>query len=175
MTSERPRAARRKLASRMSTGHVVMVLAGVLGALLTLNVLRAADDTRPVLVAATDLTPGTVVDADSVRVAQIHADDDVVGGLLGGDDLDRVRGQVVTAAVHEGALLARDAVRPVTEGAATRVMSFPLPRARAVAGELDAGDRVDVLAVERDSGRSGYVVSDVEVVAIDGAGSGPLG
>jgi Flp pilus assembly protein CpaB len=152
-----------------------MVLAGVLGALLTLNVLRAADETRPVLVAATDLTPGTIVDADSVRVARIHADDEVVGGLLAGAELEQVRGQVVTAAVHEGGLLARDVVRPATEGGATRVMSFPLPRARAVAGELETGDRVDVLAVERDSGRSGYVVTDVEVVAIDGAGSGPLG
>ena len=39
---------RRALTSRVSTGHVVMVVAGLLGALLTLSALRAADDTRPV-------------------------------------------------------------------------------------------------------------------------------
>jgi Flp pilus assembly protein CpaB len=151
-----------------------MVLAGVLGALLTLNLLRAADRTTPVLVAATELTPGTVIDRDTVRVAQVHADDAVVDGLVGGDQLDDVRGEVATAAVHEGALLTRDVLRPADAGEAERLMSFPMSRARAVGGKLATGDVVDVLAVERDTGRVGYVVSGLHVVAVDGRSSGPL-
>ena len=152
-----------------------MVVAGLLGALLTMNVVRAADRTRPVLVAATDLTPGTVIDRASVRVAHIHADDAVLSSLVDGKDLDRVRGQVANAPLRKGALLSREAVRPASSGGAARVMSFPLARARAVGGKLMSGDRVDVLAVEHDTGRSGYVVTGVTVVGVDGRGSGPLG
>ena len=65
---------RRAWASRVSTGHVVMVLAGLLGALLTLTVLHAADDTTPILAAAHDIAPGTVIDDDALRVARVHAD-----------------------------------------------------------------------------------------------------
>jgi Flp pilus assembly protein CpaB len=53
-------------------------------------------------------------------------------------------------------------------------MSFSIARARAVGGKLTAGDRVDVLAVEHDSGRAGYVVLDAEVVAAEGRSGGAL-
>ena len=53
-------------------------------------------------------------------------------------------------------------------------MSFPLPRAQAVGGKLANGDRVDVVAVEHDTGRAGYVLTDAEVIAVDAHGGGPL-
>lgn len=168
------RSRRRTYASRVSTGHVVMVLAGVLGALLTLNVLRAADTTTAVLVAADDLAPGSVIDASAVRVAHVHADASVLASLVPDTALDDVRGQVAIESIHEGALLSRSQLQSVRAGAAQRLMSFPLSRAHAVAGRLDGGDRVDVLAVERDTGRSGYVVTNVPVVAVEGSRSGPL-
>ena len=168
------RTRRRTLVSRVSTGHLVMVLAGVLGALLTLNVLRAADSTTPVLVAARDLTPGSVIDHDAVRVARVHADGDVLASLLPASAIEQLRGQVATTSVVEGSLLSREQFKGAEAGAATRLMSFPLARARAVGGQLDAGDAVDVLAVERDTGRSGYVVTNLQVVAIEGSSSGPL-
>ena len=43
-------------------------------------------------------------------------------------------------------------------------MSFPFPQARALGGALDAGDRVDVLAVRQDGSDAGYVMTDVEVL-----------
>ena len=73
---------RRAFASRVSTGHVVMVLAGALGVLLTLSVLRAADDTRPMLAAARDIPAGTVLDARSLRVTSVHVDGDVQSTLF---------------------------------------------------------------------------------------------
>lgn len=169
----RPR--RRALTSRLSTAHVVMVLAGLLGVVLTLNVLRAADHTRPVLVAAKDLAPGTVISADAVRVARIHADDGVLAALVAGSDLGSLDGRIVSTTVRRGSLLERAALQPAGDGASTRVMSFPLARARAVGGKLATGDRVDVLAVEHDTGRSGYVADDVPVVAVDSRSGGPLG
>ena len=165
---------RREMSSRLSTGHVVMVLAGALGVLLTLTVLRSADDTRPVLVAARDLAPGTVVNDASVHVARVHVDASVLATLVRAEQLVGMRGRVVTTTVREGELIARGAVSALDAHVATRIMSFPLARARAVGGKLTTGDRVDVLAVDHDSGHAGYVVTDAEVVAVDGRSGGAL-
>jgi Flp pilus assembly protein CpaB len=151
-----------------------MVLAGALGVLLTLSVLRAADDTRAVLVAAHDLAPGSVIGDASVRVAHVHADAAVLATLIDAEQLAAVRGRVVTSTLRQGELVARDSVSSVDARAATRVMSFAIARARAVGGKLATGDRVDVLAVDHDSGRAGYVVTDAEIVAVDARNGGAL-
>jgi Flp pilus assembly protein CpaB len=165
---------RREIRSRLSTGHVVMVLAGALGVLLTLSVLRSAGDTRAVLVAAHDLAPGSVIGDSSVRTAHIHADASVLATLIDAEQLPALRGRVVTSTLHQGELVARNSVATVDAHASTRVMSFPIARARAVGGKLSTGDRVDVLAVDHDSGRAGYVLTDAEVVAVDGRSGGAL-
>jgi hypothetical protein len=108
-----------------------MVLAGALGVLLTLSVLRSADDTRAVLVAAHDLAPGSVVNDSSVRVAHVHADPSVIATLVGAEQLASLRGRVVTAIVHQGELVGRGSVAALDAHVATRVMSFPIARARA--------------------------------------------
>jgi Flp pilus assembly protein CpaB len=161
--------------TRVSSGHVVMLLAGALGVLLTLGVLRSADRTVPVLVAGRNLASGTVVAAGDVRVARVHVPAGVRASIFGATDERELRGQVVTGAIAAGALVPRASVRQVGARSATRIMSFPIPRARAVDGKLVAGDRVDVIAVERNSARAGYVLTDAEVAAAAGHDDGPLG
>jgi hypothetical protein len=151
-----------------------MLLAGALGVLLTLSVLRAADHSQPVIVASHELASGTVLRDGDVRVAPARVGGDTLATLFRGSDVASVRGQVVTATIHAGALVPRGAVRPVDAAAAVRVMSFVLPRARAVDGKLATGDRVDVIAVEHDTGRAGYVLTDAEVTAVDSHDGGPL-
>jgi Flp pilus assembly protein CpaB len=158
----------------VSTGHVVMVLAGLFGALLTLVALRAADHTTPMLAAARDIAPGTVIDARALRVARIHADAATLATLIDSDQLDAVSGRVAIADIPAGTLLTRTAIRSAAQGDAPRAMSFPIPRSRAVGGALDSGDRVDVLAVQQHSGRSSYVATDVEVLDFDSQDNGPL-
>ena len=166
---------RRALTSRVSTGHVVMGLAGAFGVLLTLAALRGAQHTTAVLVAARDLVPGTRIDGDAVRVARVRADGSVLATLYADRDLDAVRGQVVTTSLAAGQLVTRNAIRPTDARAARRVMSFAIGRARAVDGDLAAGDHVDVLAVDHDTGRAGYVLTDAEVVAVAAHDGGALG
>jgi Flp pilus assembly protein CpaB len=151
-----------------------MVLAGALGVLLTLTVLRSAGGTQPVLVAAHDLAPGTVLENASFRVARVHADNDVMSTLFAADQLDTLRGHVVTSVVHEGELVAHTAVAERDRTSSARTMSFAVPRTRAVGGKLQTGDRVDVVAVDHDSGRGDYVVTDAEVVAAESRGTGAL-
>jgi Flp pilus assembly protein CpaB len=158
----------------VSTGHVVMVLAGLLGALLTLTVLQAADDTTSILAAARDIAPGTVIDADALRIANVHADATTLATLIESDQLDSVRGRIAVEHIPAGTLLTRAAFRDAGEGDAPRAMSFPIPRSRAVGGAIDTGDRVDVLAVQRNSGRSGYVATGIEVLDFRSQDAGPL-
>jgi Flp pilus assembly protein CpaB len=170
-----PRAARRSWTTRLSTGHVVMIVAGLLGVVLTLGILRTGEQRQAVLVAADDLVPGTVIDRDAVRVEQISADRTVLASAFTAAQLDDLEGRVVSATISKGALLSRDSVQPSAAAGATRSMSFPLPKARALGGALDVGDRVDVVAVQHDGVGAGYVMTDVEVLAVDGARGGPLG
>ncbi len=151
-----------------------MVLAGALGVLLTLSVLRSADDTRPVLAAAHDLAPGTVITDDSVHVARVHVDGAVLATLFAADQLQAMRGRVVTTTIHANELVGRGSVSALDAHRSTREMSFPIARSRAVGGKLATGDRVDVLAVDHDSGRAGYVVTDAEIVAVEGRSGGAL-
>src|SRR5690242_437341 len=96
---------RRPWRSRVSTGHVVMVLAGLIGALLTLTALRAADHTTPMLAAARDIAPGTAIDARALRVARVHADAATLATLIAPDQLDAVRGWVAVEDIPAGSLL----------------------------------------------------------------------
>jgi Flp pilus assembly protein CpaB len=159
----------------MSAGHAVMVVTGLLGAVLTLSLLRAADDGRPVLVAAHEVVPGTVIEADTVRVARLDASDRILASLYRPDELDELAGRVATAPIGSGSLVTRGSVRAVTAGAARRSMSFGIAAARAVGGDLDGGDRVDILAVEADGVDARYVMTDVEVLSVDDGAGGPLG
>ena len=152
----------------------MMVLAGALGVLLTLSVLRAADDTRPMLAAAHDIAAGTVIDRRSLRVTSVHVDASVQATLFDAATLESLRGRVAVEHISAGALLTRNSVRAAADGDAPRAMSFPIPRSRAVGGALAVGDHVDVLSVQRTTGRSGYVAADVQVLAFSSRGSGPL-
>lgn len=168
------RSTRRALVGRVSTGHVVMVVAGLLGALLTLSAVRSADNSRPVLVAVHDIVPGTVIQARWLTVSRIHADSAVLATLFDGSAINDVSGQVAVARVAAGSLLTRDDLRDVTAGDAPRAMSFPIPVSRAVGGALVAGDRIDVLAVAHNTGRSKYVATDVQVLAFSSHAGSPL-
>lgn len=152
-----------------------MVLAGLLGALLTLGLLRSAGATRPVLVAAHDLVPGTVVDEEALAVAHLDAGDDVIAHLFAAGEAGELHGLVVTAPVARGAPVTRDDVGPADAGTAPRAMSFAVPRANAVGGEVRAGDRIDVVGVDAATGGVRYVLTDTALLAADDGDGGPLG
>lgn len=163
---------RRSLVSRLSAGHLVMALAGLLGALLTLAALRSADDTIAVAVARHDLEPGTVVGADSFRLVDVKVGASTAATLLPADRIGAVAGQVLVRPLHEGELVTRSLLQPASSGAAGRSMSFAVSRDRAVGGDLSAGDRIDVVAA--DDGTARYVLTAAEVLDVDTGGSGPL-
>ena len=105
----------RRLMSRFSTGHLVMIVAGLLGLPLTVAVLRRADERQPVAVAARDLAPGTALTESSVRYERVKMDDPLLGTVLQPDDVKRLRASVAAYPIAAGELVHRRAVRPAAD------------------------------------------------------------
>lgn len=77
-----PLRARRRVLNALSAGHLVMIVAGLLGIVLTLALLRSADRRVEVAVAAHDLQAGAAVSADDVRYERVKMDDDLLDTVL---------------------------------------------------------------------------------------------
>jgi len=149
-----------------------MIVAGLVGMLLTLALLRNADQRVEVAVAAEDLDVGSVVEASAVRYERVKMDDHLLDTVLRPDDIEALDGAVVTSAIAQGELLSRSDVRPAATRSGLRAVSIPIDAARAVNGDLERGDRVDViLAAEKEVA---IVVAGAEVLDVaspDGAGA----
>ena len=154
----------RSLLSRFSTGHLVMIVAGLVGLLLTVAVLRKADERQPVAVAARNLSPGAVLSESSVRYEQVKMDDSLLGTVLQPDDVKALRDSVAAYPIEAGELIHRRAVRPAAASGGKRAMSIAIDPARAVNGELATGDRVDVILAG--SHEVSIIVADAEVLSV---------
>jgi Flp pilus assembly protein CpaB len=159
-----PRSLPRTLLSRFSTGHLVMIVAGLLGLLLTVAVLRRADEREPVAVAARDLSPGAALSESSIRYEQVKMDDSLLGTVLQPEDVKGLRNSVAAYPIAAGELIHRRAVRPAAAPEGKRAMSIAIDPARAVNGELEAGDRVDVILAG--SHEVSIIVADAEVLSV---------
>src|SRR4051794_2170869 len=80
--------------ARVSRRHLVVVLAGLVGVLLTLAVVHAADQTVPVLAVAHDVAAGERVGPDDLAVVDVHADGDVLATLVRAGDRGAAVGRV---------------------------------------------------------------------------------
>ena len=108
------------------------------------SVYTATTARTPVMVAAHDLQPGTVLRPSDLRAAELAGDSETMTALVAEAELATVMGRELTAAVPAGAPLARASVTPT--GAGPAAFTLVVPALRAVAGELRPGDRVTVLA-----------------------------
>lgn len=168
-----PPAPRRPPWTRLSAGHVVVVVAGLLAVVLNYSLLRAADDRVRVAVVARPIAAGDALGAGDLRSVEVAADDAVLGTLVPAEELDELAGHVAATALAAGDPLRRSDLRPPSAPDQRRAMSLPVPAEHAVAGQLQRGDRVDVIAV--DQGTASYVLTDAEVLAVGGGDGGLTG
>ncbi|HEX8002603.1 MAG TPA: RcpC/CpaB family pilus assembly protein [Mycobacteriales bacterium] len=148
---------------------ILMVLLSVLGGSA---VVDAADRSVQVWAVRRDLATGTTLTADDVEARRVR---------LYGDDLKRyvdVRngtpaGRVLTRDLGAGDLLPVSALGDARR--ATRRVAIPLDRGHAAGGDIERGDRVDVLATAKLAGGKPdtyAVVRNALVVAVDKPGNG---
>lgn len=165
-----PPAGHRGLAGRVSAGHVLMVVAGVLAFLANFVLLRGGDDSVPVLAAAVDLQPGRLVGGGDLRTVRLSAGGEVLGSLIAGDALDTVVGKVVVRRLSAGELFRPDDLGTPAASLGRRAMAVPVEPDHAVGGSLRVGDRIDVIAVA--SGLAEYVLSAAEVLDVSSGDRG---
>jgi Flp pilus assembly protein CpaB len=150
-----------------------MIVAGLVGMVLTLAVLRGDRGGAPVAVAARDIRPGDVITAADVRVERVRAGASMLATIVHGSGSRGLRGQIAVTGIAAHALIPRRAVRPRAARGGLRAMSIPLDPSVAVGGRLAAGDRVDVLDADR--GSAAIIVAGAEVLGVDSGRSGGIG
>jgi Flp pilus assembly protein CpaB len=164
--SSRPRT---RLVSRLSGGHWLMLLAGLLATILNVSLLRSVDDSVAVLAVTRDIAPGEGINRADLRSVAVDADANVLGTLVHAEQMTELDGQVSVGSLSRGQLLHRAAVRAPAHDAGLRTMSIPIDPAHAVGGTLQVGDRVDVIALGDASAT--YLTADAEVVGVADRGT----
>ena len=164
---------RRKVTARFSSGHLVMVVAGLLGMVLGVAALRHDPGGVEVAVAAHEIRGGETVNAGDFRTERVQMGRELLATFVRARDVRGLRGRIATSTIASGEPLIRRELRPRAAKAGLRAMSIPIDPARAVGGRLAAGDRIDVLfAGDREVS---IIVRDAEVLAVDAKGRGGIG
>lgn len=161
--------------SRWLNPQVIVGLMLVLGATaLGARLFAAADDTVPVLAAATDLRPGQPLTDATVEVRRVRLDDALEHYHTG----DVGSGYVVVRPVDHGELIPASAVSDAVDGvgADVRYLSLSLPSDE-VPRSLTTGSVVDVWLTAPDDveERTASAIAQQVTVAGTDAGSGALG
>src|SRR4051794_38377882 len=130
---------------RVSRGHVVMALAGVVGVVLSFAVLRQREGETAVLVAAHEIRAGETITRSDFRTTRVTLTPEVLATVAQTHDRRRLQGRIAAFTIAEGELVTTRTLRHRAAPHGLRSMSIPIDPARAVGGRLAAGDRIDVL------------------------------
>ncbi len=149
---------------RWSSGHMVMVVTGLLGAVLSLAALRAGDHRTSIAVAARDLRPGEVITARSFRFTSIVLDDTIAASMIPSDAAAGLHGSIVATRIDRGAPVARHDLVRAAASQRRRSLGIAVAPERAVGGGIGAGDVIDVLSIDPDN--PGIVVAGLRVLDV---------
>jgi len=158
---------------RVSRGHVVMAVAGIVGVVVSFAVLREREGETAVLVAAHEIRAGERISADDFRTTRVTATPGVLATVAQAADRRRLAGRIAGTTIAEGELVTTRTLRRRAAPHGLRAMSIPIDPSRAVGGRLDAGDRVDVLFAGQQA--VSIIVADAPVLAVDARGRGGIG
>ena len=168
-SNSRPGMAPRSLLTRLSLGHVVMILAGLVAILLNLAFLRSDSESIRVIVAAESLPAGSVLTEGATNVVAVGDPGALADGLITADTASAIYGATLARQLAPGDPVRQSDLRPDGTPSALREFSLELDAAQAAGGRIGSSDIVDVIATF--NGRSFYVASSVEVISVVTGGS----
>lgn len=163
----------RSVLSRLKLGHVVMVTAALLAMVLNLAILSGGDATVSIVVAASDIAAGTRLAEGHLATAPVPDDDAVTARFVLADDLGRTAGMISTRALAVGDPVLASDLLPSENRTGLRAMSVPIDPTRAVSGNIEAGDTVDVVLVA--DGTATFIAITVEVLDVPSDATNALG
>lgn len=156
---------RRSLSERLTLNVVVGLIAALLAFVLAASLLADRRETITVAVASEPIPAGASITPDVVRGEAVGAETPFAASLV---PLAEVAdgGLVAARTIQPGEPIAASAVGTATSNSGRRVMSMSLEPWQAANGELEVGDRVDIVASA--DGQSRYVLTDASVVGRSG-------
>lgn len=157
-------APKRGLFSRLSTGHVIMILAGLLAALLNFTLLQQQEEVFLVVITSRPILPGQTVILDDFSYSEIRASEELLASLIMSDAVGSVEGQVAVRSIPAGQPVSFVDFSPAAAPLEQRAMSIPVDSDKAVNGSLTANDVVDIILV--DDGVASYVAFGIEILAV---------
>lgn len=159
-----PTPARRQL----SGGHVVMIVAGLLAALLTYSVLRQAGGRgTDVVVVTRDVHAGDVADASLFATTSVKASSPVIEGAVRPARESALVGRVAQTDLTKGQLVAPQAFAPAVPKPPRMSIQLDPQAIPGGSASLVAGTHLDVIAVPASASPANQpiVVSGLVVVA----------
>lgn len=160
----------RSITGRRSLPGSRAIVGGALIAIAALGTFVVASglghhDGRLVVVATHDLTPGMRLTAGDVHVVRTTIDDSLATHMA--SSVAAVTGQTIVGFIAQGEALQAGSV--MNKRSEQPEISFALASARAVAGTLRSGERVDVLATARGTSNTDAVsaAENATVLSVD--------
>jgi Flp pilus assembly protein CpaB len=151
----------------------MMIVAGVVGMVLSFAALREHPGDASVAVAAHEIRAGEAVGPADFRTEPVTTGASLLATVVRAGEIHDLRGRIAGSTIAEGEIVTHRVLRPAAARGGLRAMSIPIDSARAVGGRLAPGDRVDVLfAGER---AVSIIVTDADVLAVDARGHGGIG
>lgn len=161
-----------RLLGRLSTGHLLMLLAGVVAAVANYAALTGGEGRTGVLVADAEIAAGDPLDAAALSTAEIDPAGSLAESLVAASERDDLDGAIAASRVEAGEPLRASDVQDAAAPDGQRAMSVPVDAPHAVGGALRPGDRVDV--IETTGTEAAYLVTDAQVLAVPEGGDGGL-
>ena len=165
-------APRRTFTSRLSFGHVIMIVAALLALVANYVFWQSTDTTIRVAVAATEIRAGQSVTTDEFTYEEVDGSSSLLATMTSSDEIVERQGWIAIRTIAEGeAILTSDLQAPSVLGNTNlRAMSIPVPSAKAVSGDISRGDLIDVIFTDKVD--TEYVVIGVKVLSVKGGSDG---
>lgn len=163
---------KRKAGSKLTSGHLLMILSGLAAFLLIIMLLGSQGKTITVYTARENVFSGQQISAKDFEAKEIPSSslDTQYFSLE-----DFKSGKVYASRlISKGEPLLKQDKSPETETSNVRLISIPVAKKYAVNGTLAKGDKIDVIEIDSD-GCSVRVLSGVNIVSVTNGSSGGLG
>lgn len=163
---------KRKAGSKLTSGHLLMILSGLAAFLLIITLLGSQSKTITVYTAKENIFSGQKISVEDFEAQEIPSSS-IDDQYFSADDFKDGK-TYASRLISKGEPLLKQDKSPETEASDVRLISIPVAKKYAVNGTLAKGDKVDVMEIDSD-GCSSRVLSGINVVSVSTGSSGGLG
>lgn len=163
---------KRKAGSKLTSGHLLMILSGLAAFLLIITLLGSQSKTITVYTAKENIFSGQKISVEDFEAQEIPSSS-IDSKYFSSDDFKRNK-VFASRTISKGEPLLKQAQTPDSNTSNERLLSIPLPKKFAVNGTLVKGDKVDVFEVS-DDGCARRMLAGLTVVAVSTSSGGGLG